>query len=305
MPHAYSVLLSLLLFLNVASSKELSFSFDDAPMRKMVLYDAKQRTERLLIILKENQIQAVFFSITSNFSSENGLERMNMYDKGGHIIANHTHTHPNYDKTTFKDFKDDFEKAHAELAQFKNFKAWFRFPMLRHGDTLEKRDTMREHLKTRGYKEGYVTLDIQDWFMADLLNKALAKGKKMNEQNLCAAYADLIWDTISFYNSKAIELLNRSPKHTLLLHENDLAALCLETLIKKIKSKDWFIITPEIAMEDEIYKMRAQNLFSNNGQIASLYFEKKGIKLYDPWSHPWNDGELIKKEFERRKVFSD
>lgn len=299
------ILLIVFIFLNAVHAKEVAFSFDDAPMRKMALYSGKQRTERLLSVLREHQIQAVFFTLTNNFSRENGLERMKLYDKAAHLIANHTHTHPNFDKTSLKDFKDDFDKAHARLTQFNNFRAWFRYPMLRHGDTLEKRDGMRAHLDKNGYQHGYVTLDIQDWFMADLLNKALAKGKKINEEKLCSAYAELIWDTMSFYDSKAIELLKRSPKHMLLLHENDLAALCLDSLIKKIKTNNWTIISPEIAMQDEIYNVRAENLFSNNGHIAALYFEKKGVKLYDPWSYPWKDGELLRNEFKRRKVFVD
>lgn len=294
---------SIFLVSTASHSNQVALSFDDAPMRKMEINSGKARTERLLSVLQKYKIQTVFFSVTSNFDTDDGLERMKLYDEAGHFIANHTHTHPNFDETPTDDFIDNFNKAHMQLTQFKNFKAWFRFPMLRHGNTLQKRDAMRAHLQKNKYKDGYVTLDIQDWFMADLVNKGLKEGRKINEEALCTAYSELIWDTMLFYDSKAVELLNRSPKHMLLLHENDLAALCLESLITKIVSKNWSIISPDSAMQDEIYSLQPSTLFSNNGQIAALYFEKKGIKIYDPWSHPWNDGELIRKEFDRRKVF--
>ena len=89
----------------------------------------------------------------------------------------------------------------------------------------------------------------------------------------------------------------------LLLHENDLAALCIETLITKISSNGWKIISPSVAIEDEIYKTRPMTLFNNNCQVAALYYEAKGMKLHDPWSYPWEDGKLIREEFDRRKVF--
>ena len=115
----------------------------------------------------------------------------------------------------------------------------------------------------------------------------------------------MIWDTMLYYDEKSIEMLKRSPKHMLLLHENDLAAICLETLITKITSNGWKIITPNIAIQDEIFKARPMTLFNNNGQIAALYHEKNGVRLNDPWSFPWEDGKLIREEFDRRRVFED
>jgi hypothetical protein len=171
--------------------------------------------------------------------------------------------------------------------------------MLRHGNTTMKRDLMRKHLDMKNYQNGYVTLDTQDWFMASLVNDSLKVGKKFNKEKLCLAYSDMILDTMVYYDTKAIEFLKRSPKHMLLLHENDLAALCLDSLITKIYLKGWKIISPDRAIEDEIYKRNANTLFSNNGQIAALYFDSTGIKLSDPWE----DIKHIREEFERRAVF--
>lgn len=294
-----------LLFSFRVSSTEVALTFDDAPMRDMGVYTGDERTQKLIKVLQKYKIQTVFFSSTSGFTRYNGLERMKAYDQAGHFIANHTHTHPNYDKTSTQDYIADFDKAHNLLAEFKNFKPWFRYPMLRHGNTLAKRDAMRAHLDKMKYKNGYVTLDIQDWFMADLVNKAIDKGKSVNEKKLCRAYSEMIWESMLYYDGKASELLKRNPKHMLLLHENDLAALCLEALIIKITSNGWKIISPEAAIQDEIYKKRPNTLFNNNGQIAALYHESKGVKIHDPWSYPWEDGKLIRDEFHKREVFEN
>ena len=284
-------------------AKEVALTFDDAPMGDMSVYSGDERTRVLIEVLERHKIKTVFFSISSNLKKSNGLERMNKYQAAGHLIANHTNTHPNFDETSIEKYIADFNTADEILRQFKNFRPWFRFPMLRHGNTPMKRDLMRKHLDKKGYQNGYVTLDIQDWFMASLVNDGVKAGRKLNKQKLCLAYSEMIWDTMVFYDTKAIELLKRSPKHMLLLHENDQAAMCVDTLIAKIKLNGWKIVSPEVAMEDEIYKRTPNTLFNNNGQIAALYFETTGIKLNDPWSHPWEDGKVIREEFERRDVF--
>lgn len=287
------------LLLTMTFAGEVALTFDDAPMWDMPTYSGLKRSEVFIKTLRKHKIQTVFFANSGKYN----LSRISNYDEAGHLIANHSHTHPDYHKISTKDYIENFNKADIALRQFKNFRPWYRYPYLSHGETIKKRDAMRNHLTKKKYKNGYVTLDIQDWYMASLFNKAVTDKKKINKKKLCKAYSELIWDTMSYYDSKAIELLKRSPRHMLLLHENDLAAVCLETLITKIKSNGWKIISPEIAMEDEIYKIRPNTLFQNNGQIAALYHEAKKIKLYDPWAHPWDGGKLISEEFKKRKVF--
>lgn len=287
----------------LVDAKEVSLTFDDAPMADSSLYSGDERTRILIDVLKKHRIQTVFFSISGNLEKSNGLERMKRYVDAGHLIANHTHTHPNYNQLSFKDYAENFDKADSALRGFKTFRPWFRFPMLKHGETIEKRDQMRNHLRIKKYLNGYVTLDIQDWFMASLLSEGVKANKKVNQNNMCNAYAELISETMEFYEKKAVEILKKSPKHMLLLHENDLAALCVTTLIQKITSLGWKIISPDEAMTDEIYKRDPHTLFNDNGLIAALYHEKKGEKIHDPWSFPWDDGKLIRNEFNKRKVF--
>jgi peptidoglycan/xylan/chitin deacetylase (PgdA/CDA1 family) len=278
MKYGVSVILILFsLIINQVTAGELALSFDDAPMGDMSLYSGVKRTEILISKLKKYQVKTVFFSVAGNLAKEGRLERMKSYDKAGHFIANHTLTHPNFNKTPLIEYIQGFNKADKLLRQFNNFRPWFRYPYLKHGETLAKRNAMRNHLKRRGYKHGYVTLDIQDWFMAKLLNEGIKAGKVVDTTKICNAYSEMIWDTIKYYEEKSIELLKRSPKHSLLLHENDLAALCIDKLMDKILENKWTIISPELVMKDPIYGVKVDNLFSNNGQIGALYFEKNKI----------------------------
>ena len=90
---------------------EVALTFDDSPMRSMSIFSGTERTQKLIELLNKYKIQTVFFTNTSKFSNSNGLERMKSYDLAGHFIANHTHTHPNFNDTSLKNYIEDFELA--------------------------------------------------------------------------------------------------------------------------------------------------------------------------------------------------
>jgi peptidoglycan-N-acetylglucosamine deacetylase len=66
--------------------KCIALSFDDGP--------AGDRTERILDLLRENQVKAAFFCVGKNISGhETQLKRMKLE---GHIIGNHSFSHHRY-----------------------------------------------------------------------------------------------------------------------------------------------------------------------------------------------------------------
>jgi peptidoglycan-N-acetylglucosamine deacetylase len=65
------------------SSNMIALTFDDGPV--------EGKTEKVLQILKEYQVQAAFFCIGSRVAEN--PELLKKIDAGGHIIGNHTFTH--------------------------------------------------------------------------------------------------------------------------------------------------------------------------------------------------------------------
>lgn len=267
------------------------------------MYSGIERTRTLIKVLNKYNIKAAFYSNPSKFDKDDGAKRMRLYNDAGHFIGNHTFSHPSFNKIATKDFISNIERADGLLKEFTNFKAWFRYPFLHHGNTKEKRDGVRRYLKNIKYSHGFVTVDNQDWFMASLVDTQLKNGGKINEKNLCWAYAEMLWDSIKYFDEIALKYLKRSPSHVLLLHENDLAALCIEKLISKIQSMGWDIVSPESAMSDEIYSKVPNTFYNNNGQVAALTHELSGYEASDPWSTPWDNGKKIEDEFKERGVF--
>jgi peptidoglycan/xylan/chitin deacetylase (PgdA/CDA1 family) len=255
-------------FLN---AKEIALSFDDAP-RPSTFLRVQQRCSRLIEALQSNSASAIFFANSVRVTGE-GKSRVERYADAGFLFGNHTHSHPDFNSTTASDFEHDFLQAHAEFESTAGFVKWFRFPFLREGDTREKRNRMRRTLKSYGYRNAYVTVNNYDWYMDVLFQRAAQEKRAVNMEALKKTYVQVLKDSVHFYDKMAHAVLGRSPKHVLLLHENDLAALFLSDLISALRADGWKMISPDEAYTDQIARYQTKQTFYYNpgriGEIAS------------------------------------
>lgn len=261
--------------LDYSYAKEIAISFDDAPRRLTGHFSAHERARELTKALQSVEVKEVTFYCNSSFVNDSNKDVLKIYDKAGWTIANHTHTHPSFNTNDFKTYKKDFLIAHENLSHFKNFKRLFRFPYLKEGDTLTKRDGMRALLKSQNYRNGYVTVDFSDWYLEDLFRQSLAKKEKVDLNRLRDLYISLAKESLLHYDNLAKKYLGYSPKHTLLLHETDLAALFIDDLVLALRSMGWRIISNERAYKDRLAEfMIDKPLKRNPGRVGELAFSK-------------------------------
>ena len=279
-------------------AKEIAITFDDSPRKASGYFDGPTRAKELIQQLKQNQVgQVAFFSVSSRLDEE-GLARLKMYAEAGHIIANHTHSHPNINNLSLAEFEKEFLLADKALKQFKNYRKLFRFPYLREGDTLEKRDGMRRILTENGYFNAYITLNNYDWYIEHLFQKAIKEGNEVDFKQLGKFYVDVLMESIEYYDQMAVNHLDRSPKHVLLLHEMDISALFIGNLIKELRNKGWKIINSEEAYKDKIAEFLIKEpLKFNPGRIGEIARENgQKRKLW----HYTLDEKYLKSKFEKR-----
>lgn len=264
------------------SAKEVTISFDDAPRKADGYFNGKQRAQTLIASLNRHNVKAAFFAVSSKLDAE-GAKRLQTYANAGHIIANHTHTHPNFNAVGLESYKKDFLLADTHLSKFNGFKKWFRFPYLREGDTRLKRDGMRALLQEKGYFNAYITLNNYDWYMEQLFQEAVEK-PEFSMDKMRDFYVSTLMESIEYYDQMAVKHLGRSPKHVLLLHEMDISALFIGDLIKSLKRNGWKLISPELAYKDPIATRLTNNIFKYNpgrvGEIAKDNGQKKGFWHY-------------------------
>jgi len=298
---------TLLLFLNLlllsffVYAQEIALTFDDAPRSDGHLYTGLKRSEILLEKLKQYNVpQVAFFSVPGNKDAV-GILRLKMYGQAGHIIANHSYTHPQIAEVGVDQFIADIKMADTALRKLPNFRPWFRFPYLNEGRDEATRDRIRQALHDMDYINGYVTIDTYDWYLESMFQQALKEHKKINYDLLKDMYIEHIWESIQFYQSIALKTLNRSPKHILLLHENDLAALFLDDLISFLRGEGWEIISPENAYQDPIANHIPDVLMNNQGRVAAIAREKgtQGRELVQASE----DEQYLQDYFSKKKVF--
>jgi hypothetical protein len=151
----------------------------------------------------------------------------------------------------------------------------FRYPFLDEGRSVSARDSIRDALAGLQLKNGYVTIDNYDWYLNNLLREAVDAKKKIHLEKLKKVYVDHIYNSIVFYDSIGRAVLGRSPKHVLLLHENDLSASFLGDLLDELELKGWKIISPPEAYNDPIATQIPDVLFNGQGRVAAIAREKK------------------------------
>ena len=264
------VVAAALIWVGMAEARELALSFDDAPRRGSPMFRGPDRAERIIEGLRRADApQAVFF-VNSNRIDAEGDARLRAYAAAGHALANHTASHPRLRGLEPERYLEEVIAADQVLRTMPGFRPWFRFPYLDEGETPAKRDAVRAGLTALGYAQGYVTIDTYDWYIDQLANSAALRGELMNMEGLKSLYIEAIVASADFYDGVAVAHLGRSPRHVLLLHENDMAALFIADLIAALRADGWTIISADAAYADPIAEMTPDTMFLNQGRVAAL-----------------------------------
>ncbi|WP_371185842.1 polysaccharide deacetylase family protein [Thalassotalea maritima] len=256
-----------------SDAKQIAITFDDAPLSGSHLMAGKEKTKLIINHLKDNKVSdALFFVTTGNIHTESDIHRLQAYTDAGFHLAHHSHNHISANKVDTQVYLDDFDTSHAMLQKYQGVLKFHRHPYLHYGQSVNKREAIATHLKRKGYQLGYVTVDNYDWYINAKLVNAQASGLQVDYEKLGQLYVDALWASIEFYDSLAQKHLKRSPKHVLLLHENEVAALYLDKLIQHIRAKGWEIISPQHAYTDPIaarYDAKSST-FNKQGRVASI-----------------------------------
>ena len=270
---------------------QFSITMDDFYWTNAVKLTATERNQSILNTLQTNSIKAALFVIGRNIDSDEGKQLLSAWDKAGHLIGNHTYSHRNYNAPTanIEEYQQDILRAEALLKDFPRFRKYFRFPMLKEGDTAVKRDAMRSFFAKHGYRNGYVTIDNSDWAIDQRLTARLKKDPNADVKPYRDFYMEHMWARSEYYDSLAQRVAGRPVKHTVLVHFNLLNGLFLSDLIEMYKAKGWQPIDAEEAFSDPVFSAKPKVLPAGESIVWSLAKEKGTIPK--SLRYPAEDGE--------------
>jgi peptidoglycan/xylan/chitin deacetylase (PgdA/CDA1 family) len=282
----------LLLFTTITFAANVAITMDNPTTNQTPLLTPEMRDKKILSILKKNNLKIVLFAQGAQVDTQAGMALLKRWQDAGHIIGNHTYSHLSINDIDVKQFEQDTLKNEKLLQSFTNFKKLFRFPYLKEGDTLAKRDEFRTFLHNHGYQNGSVTIDASDWYISDRLEKRLAQNPKADITLYRDYYLQHIWNRAQYYDGLAKAVLGKSPNHTLLVHHNLLNALFLGEVIQMFKDKGWQVINADKAFQDPIFKIMPNTLPAGESLIWALA-KQKG-RYDDKLRYPGEDGSYEK-----------
>jgi len=240
-------------------AQSVALTFDDGPsLAATPLLSPQSRNDAMLAALAKHGVQAALF-VTAGFGivRPEGLALAQAWGLAGHVIANHTMTHPDLDNpaVTLAQYQQEVLDCDRVIAALPGYQKWFRFPYLREGGTPGKREGMRAFLSEHGYRNAHVTLDTADWRMNGELVAALEKDPRADIEPFRQAYLEQVRQRALAYRELAQRLQGRDIPHVALLHHNLINALWLDDVIGLFLDMGWTIATPAHAYGARVYQL--------------------------------------------------
>ena len=239
------------------SSPEVAITMDDFNWNKSLRLSPDERNRAILRALRTHgDLKAALFVACKNADSDKGKELLREWDRAGHVIANHSFSHKEFNssKITAEVFTADIARCDDIIKTYPHFQRLFRFPYLKEGDTAAKRDAVRAFLEQHGYRNGHVTIDASDWAIEVRLSARLNKDPAADVTLYRGFYLNHMWERSLYYDDLSRKVLGRSVKHTILVHYNLLNALFLGDLLDMFKSKGWKLINAQEAFKDPVFQ---------------------------------------------------
>lgn len=256
------------------AAREIALTFDDAPTPDSALMTGSERTEKLIAALTSVGVKDALFFIKADYINDETKKRLLKYADAGFHLANHSFSHRSAEKIPNDEYLSDVYRAHLLIKPLPNFLPYHRFPYLHPGKDKDAIHYLQQELSQLGYRDGYVTVDNFDWFISALLTKAAEENKTIDYERARDFYVQSLINSIEFYDAIAQKSLQRSPRHVLLLHENDAAALFVDDLVIELRKQGWKIISPQKAYQDKIAKQYPETLFQKQGRVSAIAASK-------------------------------
>jgi peptidoglycan-N-acetylglucosamine deacetylase len=279
----------------MADRPSVAITMDD--MNWSVLEDPMATNGKLLGVASKYGVQFGLFVVGRNADSETGQKIMRTWRDAGHLIGNHTYSHRPYSSMDFAEFSADVLRADKLLAPVLSKPVFFRFPLLKEGETAEKRDRMREFLAAHEYRNAHVTIDASDWYYDSRLRERLKREPGFDVTRYRQPYLEHLWERAQFYDGLSRKVLGRSIPHTVLVHYNLLNSLFLADAIEMFVQKGWRIANATETFRDPVFQSQPKNVPAGESLVWAL--AKETGKFESVLRYPGEDDVYEKPKLDR------
>jgi peptidoglycan-N-acetylglucosamine deacetylase len=243
--------------------------------------------QKIIETLKVNGLTNPYGFSNGNFMEYDPSEKdiFKMWLAVAHPLGNHTYDHANLNQIGVKAFLEDIAKQDDLLATFDSSpgaikrRRVFRYPYMDEGNTLEKREAVRQYLSKNDYRIAEVTVDYFDWAW----NAAFNRCTTQQDEKSIAWLKDHIGDSADRHlrgsNAVSDYLLNRRIPHILLVHINAFNAMTLGPIIKHWKGEGVQFVSLDETLADPIYKFDPKFAYEGGLTFLDQIAESRGLGI--------------------------
>jgi peptidoglycan/xylan/chitin deacetylase (PgdA/CDA1 family) len=273
---------------------QIALTMDDPNINFASRMTWREANRLILDTLKARNLSAALFVCGKRVAQPEATGLVEEWNSAGHLICNHSYSHLMFTDpaVSYDEFAADFLRNEPIVTPFSRRTTLFRYPFLKEGDTVYKRDRFRTLLKEHGYKVGYVTVDASDWYVDQRLQERM----QTKPQAKLEPYRDYLiahlLDRAAFYRKLSLDVLGREIRHTLLVHYSFMNALFLPAVMRAFERAGWNWIDADRAYQDPIFQREPQTLPAGESLVWAL--AKETGRFNGELRYPGEDGEYEK-----------
>jgi peptidoglycan/xylan/chitin deacetylase (PgdA/CDA1 family) len=271
----------------IASSVvEVAVTVDDLPIHGPAFagVDRVGIARKLVAAFQAHQLPPVYGFVNAkkvdDDPSTEGVLRV--WLAAGQPLGNHTYSHPSLNDTQLSDYLADIDRGEALLQSLEpDVASWkvFRYPFLFEGDTLEKREAVRAHLRQRGYVTAEVSIDGDDWAWNAPFARCSDRHDAARLAELRRGYVDTQVAELRYMRSVTRDLAGHEVKQVLLLHIGAADADAIDELLTAYEREGVRWVDLRAALADPFYSFDPQRPWRAGAAFPYAVARARGVTL--------------------------
>jgi len=228
--------------------KRMAITMDDFNLRFDTGLSKAARHKNVLKAFDAVGHKAAGF-VTGNFvASDWGQTVVQTWLDQGHVIANHSWTHPHANETDTVSYLKDIRRNQDYLDTVSGTSAYFRFPFLDDGRDRLQQEALFAGLRGLGLSNAPVTMDSVDWYTTGRMEAALQANPNTDLAPYRDYYVKMCVTLSNHWDGVAQALGFKSLPHQTLMHHNILNGHFLKDVLLALKNDGWTFVDASEAL---------------------------------------------------------
>jgi peptidoglycan/xylan/chitin deacetylase (PgdA/CDA1 family) len=264
---------------------QVAFTFDDLPAHGP-LPPGEYRPEpirTIIKVLKTENMPPIYGFVNGFHTAEYPYqtELLREWIASGNPLGNHTWSHPSLDNASARNYIHNIAENEPILEKVDPTGDWhwFRYPYLEEGDTLAKRDAVRDYLLNYHYKIAEVNLDFGDYMWNDAYARCAANKDVTAIASLHDSFLATADEYITYSRTLSQRLYKRDIPYVLLLHVGAFDAKMLPELIGLFRKRGFEFVSLPQAESDPAYSVDPNVAYPGGGLLMELLASTRKVDM--------------------------